>query len=87
MFASPTNKMFTGPLARFVRMVKNPLYAPMLDHHIAYFDPIIIIGNNAHQRVTVVDENNQPNTYIFRLSRQTNGPYRGCWMTDSVMRE
>ena len=87
MFASPTNKMFTGPLARFIRMVKNPLYTPMLDHKNAYFDPIIIEEDQAEQRVTITDKNDQKNVYIFRLSRQSVGYYRNCWMTDSVMRE
>jgi len=86
MFASPSNKMFTGPLARFIRMVKNPLYAPLLNHQTAYFDPIIITENQAEQRVTVIDENNNSNVYIFCLSKQTYGPYRNCWMTDSVLR-
>lgn len=87
MFASPTNKMFTGPLARFIRMIKNPLYSSMLNHRTSYFDPIIIDGDTAEQRVILVDENDDATVYIFRLSRQPSGPYRGCWMTDSVMRE
>jgi hypothetical protein len=87
MFASPTNKMFTGPLARFIRMVKNPLYAPMLNHKSSYFGEIVIDADVAEQRVTLIDEDNKSSVYIFRLSRQTTGPYRGCWMTDSVMRE
>jgi Domain of unknown function (DUF4864) len=86
MFASPSNKMFTGPLKRFIGMVKTPLYAPLLDHQKAYFDPIIITENQAEQRVIIIDETNSPNVYIFRLSRQTYGAYRNCWMTDSVLR-
>src|SRR3954451_2111401 len=31
-FASPQNKKVTGPLERFVPMVKTPAYAPMLNH-------------------------------------------------------
>ena len=30
-FASPANRRMTGPLARFVQMLKNPLYTIMLD--------------------------------------------------------
>ncbi len=86
IFASPSNRMVTGPLARFIHMVKNPLYAPLLDHQEAHFDPITIKENQAEQRVTVIDENNRANLYIFYLSRQTNGYYRNCWMTDRVMR-
>lgn len=85
MFASPSNKMFTGPLPRFIRMVKNPLYAPLLDHKTAYFEPIIINEDQAEQVVKVLDENGNTSVYVFRLSRQTKGYYRNCWMTDSVL--
>lgn len=86
IFASPSNKMFTGPLARFIRMVKNPLYAPLLDHERAFFNPITIEEDKAEQVVTVIDENNNSNVYVFRLSRQGGGHYRNCWMTDSVLK-
>ncbi|MBI4853661.1 MAG: DUF4864 domain-containing protein [Acidobacteria bacterium] len=86
MFASPSNKMFTGPLARFIKMIKNPLYAPLLDHKKAYFGPMVIDDDKAEQVVTIIDENNNSNVYVFRLSRQTKGHYRNCWMTDSVLR-
>jgi hypothetical protein len=31
-FASPENRLHTGPLERFIRMLHNPLYAPMLNY-------------------------------------------------------
>lgn len=86
MFASPANKMYTGPLSRFIRMLKNPLYASMLNHVQAEFEEIVIDGNQAEQRVTLIEANQQATVYIFRLSKQQQGPHTGCWMTDSVLK-
>ena len=86
MFASPANKMYTGPLSRFIRMLKNPLYASMLNHVRAEFAEIVIEGNQAEQRVTLIEANQEATIYIFRLSKQQHGSYTGCWMTDSVLK-
>lgn len=86
VFASPANKASTGPVQRFIRMVKNPLYKPMLNFRRAQLQPIHIAGDIAQQLVTLVDAQGQSASYLFTLSRQPLGPYMGCWMTDSVQR-
>jgi hypothetical protein len=86
-FASPANREFTGPLERFARMVRNPLYSPMLNHKSARFEPVRIFGDQAEQRVTLIDANGQEAVYLFQLSRQFDNGYMGCWMTDGVIRE
>ena len=86
-FASPANKAYTGPLERFVRMVKNPLYNSLLNHKVAHFEPVVIMGDEAQQRVTLIDMDDQEAVYVFSLSRQYGDGYVGCWMTDSVMKE
>lgn len=86
-FASPGNKKSTGPLPRFVKMLKMPPYNSMLNYKSAEFDPIEISGDSAVQRVKLVGTDGQSITYIFMLSRQTDAPYKNCWMTDGVMVE
>ena len=83
-FASPANKHITGPLRRFKRLVKTPEYAPMLNHYGAAREPVQIIGNDAYQRVTLLDSTGNEIVYIFLLSKQTGKVCRGCWMTDGV---
>lgn len=83
-FASPANRQATGPLPRFIRMVKNPAYKPMLNHKLAEYDPIEISGNTATQRVTIIDSNGNATVYLFTLSKQVDAACEGCWMTDSV---
>lgn len=83
-FASPENRQFTGPLAHFKRLVKNPVYRPMLNHKLAEYEPIVIAGDTATQRVTIVQPNGQATVYLFSLSKQHSSSCDGCWMTDSV---
>jgi hypothetical protein len=85
-FASPGNKRQTGPIERFVKMVKAPTYKPMLDFRGIEYGPLTIEGDAAQQLVTLLDVADRPASYVFTLTRQSDGRYKGCWMTDGVMR-
>jgi hypothetical protein len=86
-FASPANKRSTGPLERFARMIKTTPYSWMINYHHVQFDPVIIEETRAVQRVTIIGEDYTTVSYIFHLSKQTEGSCRGCWMTDAVFIE
>jgi Domain of unknown function (DUF4864) len=86
-FASPANREETGPLERFALMIKNPDYRPMLGFRSASRGPIQIDGNHARQRVVLVGRDGSEVTYMFLLSKQADGPYAHCWMTDGVIRQ
>ena len=86
-FASPANREATGPLDRFSALVKNPYYWPMLNHQRAERGEMILLGTEARQRVTLVGAGGERVTYTFILTRQEEGEFRGCWMTDGVVRE
>lgn len=83
-FASPANKVYTGPLSRFKQIVRNPVYAVMLNHRAADYEVVAISGNVAQQRVMITGDNSQTVIYTFTLSRQREPKYRDCWMTDGV---
>ncbi len=85
-FASPGNRAETGPLDRFVRLVRSPAYKPMLNHKSALRGSVRISGNVARQRITLVAANGERIVYLFTLSKQTEEPYKNCWMTDGVER-
>ncbi len=84
-FASPANKRNTGPLDRFIRMVHNPPYRPMLNHREAEYGKIEVRGREAVQPVILTTREGKRVGYVFFLSKQKGGPYDSCWMTDSVM--
>jgi hypothetical protein len=85
-FTSPENKKYTGPLDFFKAMVKNPTYEPLLNMRKYDARKIHVEGNSAQQVVVVTDKNGQKAAFLFTLSKQAEGNYKGCWMTNSVIR-
>ena len=84
-FASPSNKIQTGPLKRFIRLVRNPSYRPLLNHINTTFLELNIEEDFAVQDVIITTSNGERIGYRFRLSIQKGPLYPGCWMTDSVI--
>ncbi|HET7458656.1 MAG TPA: DUF4864 domain-containing protein [Gemmatimonadaceae bacterium] len=85
-FASPANRVATGPLDRFAGLVKTPAYRAMINFARAEFAPMRVDGDRARQRVTVFSAAGRRVSYVFLLSRQQGGEFDGCWMTDGVTR-
>jgi len=83
-FASPANKVNTGPLDKFTRMVKNDVYGIMVDHIESEFSKVVHDGNNAYQLVQLKGKNGVEIVFAFRLSKQLDGKFEGMWMTDAV---
>lgn len=86
-FASPANRIETGPLERFALLLKNPAYRPMLGFRSATRGRVEIDGNHARERVVLVGKDGSQVTYVFLLTKQADGPYANCWMTDGVIRQ
>ena len=82
-FASPANRVATGPLSRFAHMIRHGPYALMLNFARAAYGDVEVIGALARIRVTLVGEGGAM-AYVFYLSRQSDAPYENCWMTDRV---
>ena len=82
-FASPANRANTGPLPRFIAMIKEGPYALLLDFVEATYGPVETVAGRARQPVTLTGSRSSI-TYWFYLSRQTERPYVDCWMTDAV---
>lgn len=85
-FASPANHEATGPLDRFIQMVKTPAYSPMLNFKSIEFGPMRQNEAEAEQQITIIASDGAKITYVFGLSKQAGGPYKDCWMTDAVIR-
>ena len=84
-FASPANKLMTGPLERFKVMVRNPTYEPMIDHRSATFEKLVVEGNSARIDVILTSKEGVYLGYRFFLSLQHGNRYEGSWMTDAVI--
>ena len=83
-FASPDNKLNTGPLPRFIGMIQQRPYSLMLDYENLAFHPLEVVEDQARQRVTLIGAGLVVD-YEFYLSRQSAGGCSGCWMTDAVI--
>jgi hypothetical protein len=84
-FASPGNKRITGPLARFIEMVRSTPYDRLLNHLSARYGPMAISGNEARQIVIITDMEGEEIAYYWGLSRQSEGEFKDCWMTNAVI--
>lgn len=83
-FASPSNKQVTGPLEKFVQIVKSPAYSPMLNNASSSIVGSEQKDNQAKVTVKVVAADGSHVTYVFVLSKQSEGEFNNCWMTDGV---
>ena len=85
-FASPSNQSQTGPLDKFIHMIKSPAYAAMVNHQSVEYGEVHSDGQQAQQLVKITGAGGDMALYLFILSRQTDGQFKNCWMTDGVMR-
>jgi uncharacterized protein DUF4864 len=84
-FASPSNKTATGPLEKFAQIVKSPAYAPMLNNVSSSIIGSVVEGDKAKVAVKVFGAIGRQVAYVFVLSKQSEGEFSNCWMTDSVV--
>ncbi len=84
-FASPQNKVQTGPLSNFITLVKSPSYHPLLNHIDATFLNLKVEGNLAIQEVIITTSKGTRKGFRFLLSLQQGEQFKNCWMTDAVV--
>lgn len=86
-FASPQNQAHTGPLSNFIAMMERS-YSVMVGHLAADVLSSFTVGpNRFQQRVEITGFSGQKVVFSWSLSKQEEGPFEGCWMTDSVRRD
>lgn len=83
-FASPGNKLSTGPLTRFAMMLERPPYDVFLNRHLLLIGKPAITGEKATVMVTLLDDHDKIRVFHFHLTKQHGEAIEGCWMTDAV---
>lgn len=86
-FSSPANRAFVGPVESFGDLVHDQTYRPLLNHRRAERGVARVTGSRATERVVITTASGERVAYVFALSLQDDGEFRGCWMTDGVTRE
>ena len=85
-FASPSNREMTGPIERFIAMIKQPGYDVLLNHRQSSLSPTTEKGDQARIKVHLLDAYGKEAAFVWILSKQSGPPCKDCWMTDSVFR-
>ena len=84
-FAHPNNKMATGPLENFKRMIKSDSYQMMIDH---LSHTITEVGSGdkwAQFEVIILDKNKIYHKFNWQVEKYTvDGALKDCWMTTMV---
>ena len=86
-FAHPNNRMYTGPLDNFIRMIKNPSYAMMIDHLDHNIIPVQEQENSSYYFVELTDSNGKKFGFEWTVEKvEKSGEFKDCWMTVVVSR-
>ena len=83
-FASPENKVNTGPLLKFTQMVKSTPYDVMVNHLKSDLSEVVHVDDNAFVLVQLTTLDGGETVFALRLSKQKDGRYQDMWMTDAV---
>ena len=84
-FAHPSNKKYTGPLSKFVNLLKSESYNMLLNH--LESEIIEVFKTNDKYGFEVIILGNDKNYYKFQWIVEKyyeEGPLKDCWLTTSV---
>ena len=84
-FAHPANKKYTGPLPKFINLLKSQSYKMLLDHLDSEIIEVFKSNNRYGFEVTILG--NDKNYYKFQWVVEKyyeEGPLKECWLTTSV---
>ena len=84
-FAHPSNKKYTGPLSKFVNLLKSESYNMLLNH--LESEIIEVFKTNDKYGFEVIILGNDKNYYKFQWIVEkyyNDGPLKDCWLTTSV---
>lgn len=85
LFAHPDNKKYTGPLSRFISMIKSKPYDILLNSK--FFKTKLIYENKSDAQVEVFLDSKEKNRYkiLWTLTKSNiNQECNDCWMTIGV---
>ena len=84
-FAHPSNRVFTGPIQRFTRMMYAPSYAVMLDHIKHDIIEVKLENNTAYFFIELTSLEGKMFGFKWTLQKvKEEGAFKDCWMTTAV---
>jgi len=84
-FAHPSNKRFTGPLSRFIKLLNDEGYNILLNHTEHKIIEIFKSEKKFIYEVTILDREKNFFKYNWQIEKFLNkGSLNNCWLTTSV---
>ena len=84
-FAHPSNKNFTGPLSRFIKLLNDEGYNILLNHIEHKVVEVYKSEEKFIYEVTILDREKNFFKYNWQIEKFANdGPLNNCWLTTSV---
>ena len=83
-FAHPANRIVTGPIARFTKMLQSPPYRALIGHRSHHLRQVELTDDKALFAVKVTNGDGDIFGYSWHLGKVGSGDYRGMWMTTGV---
>tara|TARA_Y100001970_G_C14174855_1_gene826354 strand:- start:1095 stop:1550 length:456 start_codon:yes stop_codon:yes gene_type:complete len=84
-FAHPNNRIFTGPINNFIKMIKNPSYSMMLDHLDHKINTIKENDSISFYFVELIDWKGNKYGFEWIVSKvEDDSEFKNCWMTSGV---
>ena len=84
-FAHPSNKKYTGPLPRFIKLLQSEGYKMLLNHLENEIVEVFKSNNRYGFEVTILGENKKYYKFQWIVEKYyKEGPLKNCWLTTSV---
>ena len=84
-FAHPNNKVITGPLNKFKKMIYSKSYEILISHENSEITILKESENISIYKVIILTKNKKKYYYIWNVEKVlSNNNFKNCWMTTSV---
>jgi hypothetical protein len=84
-FAHPNNQKNTGPLNRFIKMLKGDSYKMLLNHTEHKIIEVKLTNSVASYEVTILDKNKSYYRFNWKVEKYLkDGILKDCWLTSMV---
>ena len=84
-FAHPNNKIMTGPLEKFKRMIYSKDYKILISHENSKIVILKESENISVYKVIILSKDKKKYYYIWQVEKVLlDGNFKNCWMTTSV---
>ena len=84
-FSHPSNKKYTGPISKFINLLKSESYKMLIDHLDSEIIEVFKSNNQYGFEVTILGSDKKYYKFQWVVEKYyKDGPLKDCWLTTSV---